>query len=449
MRAAIVLSLAASLAILASGVEAQESKLSIIRAGGLIDGLGKATRRDVIIVIRDQRIAEIRDATHNDSSNPQVRDLSGYFVLPGLIDVHSHVTLSHDPKLDYGDLSAASNGILGVVHAKRTLMAGFTTVRVPGGPYYADVALRDAINAGWVEGPRMFVSGPVLTMTGGHGATGNWAPPGVEVRSAAGTVVDGVDAVLREVRLHQKFGVDFIKVMATGGIFTARSDPGAASFTREEIEAAVDEARKRGQRVAAHAHGLEGIRNAVLAGVHSIEHGSFLDAETIRLMVERGTYLVPDVYADEYALVFGDEIGLDPEMLEKARAVSGRFRESARRAHEAGVKIAFGTDAGVCPHGENAKQFRLYVDLGMSPTEAIATATRNAAELIGVTDDLGTIEVGKYADLVAVPRNPLEDVRVLETIPFVMKGGQIVKDETNRQNATDQRQAADGAERRR
>lgn len=432
MRAAIALSLMTSLSILAGGAEAQESKPSIIRAGGLIDGSGKAARRDVIIVIRDERIAEIRNATPEDVRDAQVCDLSGYFVLPGLIDVHSHVTLSHDPKLDYGDLSAASNGILGVVHARRTLMAGFTTVRNPGGPYYADVALRDAINAGWIEGPRMFVSGPVLTMTGGHGATGNWAPPGVEVRSGAGSVVDGVDAMRREVRMHQKFGVDFIKVIATGGIFTARSDPGAASFTREEIEAAVDEARKRGQRVAAHAHGLEGIRNAVLAGVHSIEHGSFLDAATTKLMVERGTYLVPDVYADQYALVSGGEIGLDPEMLDKARAVSGRFRESARRAHEAGVKIAFGTDAGVYPHGENAKQFGLLVDLGMSPKEAIATATRNAAELLGVSNDLGTIEAGKYADLIAVPRNPLEDVRVLETIPFVMKGGRIVKDETNR-----------------
>lgn len=182
--------------------------------------------------------------------------------------------------------------------------------------------------------------------------------------------------------------------------------------------------------------------------MHSIEHGSFLDAETIKLMVERGTYLVPDVYAAEYTLLSGDEIGLDTEMLEKARAVDGRFPDSARRAHEAGVKIAFGTDAGVCPHGENAKQFGLYIDLGMSPTEAIATATRNAAELIGVSDDLGTIEAGKYADLVAVPRNPLEDIRVLENIPFVMKGGQIVKDETSRR-ATEQQQPTGGAERRR
>jgi imidazolonepropionase-like amidohydrolase len=437
MRAATVLSLAASLAIVAGGSAAEEPKLSIIRAGVLIDGSGKDLRRDVILVIRDERIAEIRDATPADASDARVRDLSGHFVLPGLIDVHSHLTLGHDPKLDYGNLSAAANGILGVVHAQRTLMAGFTTVRDPGGPYYADVALRDAINAGWIEGPRMFVSGPVITMTGGHAATGNWAPPGVEVRSTAGSVVDGVDAMRREVRMHQKFGVDFIKVIATGGIFSARSEPGAASFTREEIEAAVDEARKRNQRVAAHAHGLEGIRNAVLAGAHSIEHGSFLDDETLKLMVERGTYLVPDVYADEYTRVSGSEIGLDPEMLEKARAVSGRFRESARRAHKAGVRIAFGSDAGVYPHGENAKQFGLYVDLGMSPAEAIATATRNAAELIGV-GDVGTIAVGKYADLVAVPRNPLEDVRVLETIPFVMKGGRIVKDETSHADSTSQ-----------
>ena len=424
----------AILAGLAGEVGAQDVRPLVLRVGGLVDGTGKPLRKDVILVVQGERIAEIRDAKASDSSDAEgstVVDLGEFFVLPGLIDAHAHITQSHDPKLDFGELSAAACGILGVVHAKRTLMAGFTTVRDPSGPYYADVALRDAINAGWVEGPRMFVSGPVITMTGGHGAVGNWAPPGVEVQSGAMSVADGADGVRREVRTHQKYGVDFIKVVATGGIFTARSDPGAASYTREELEAAVDEARKRGQRVAAHAHGLEGIRNAVLAGAHSIEHGSFLDAETTQLMVERGTFLVPDVYADEYILTSGKELGIDPAMLEKARAVSARFRESATRAHKAGVKIAFGTDAGVYPHGENAKQFQLYVDLGMSPGEAIATATRHAAELIGVSADLGTIEVGKYADLVAVPRNPLEDARVLETIPFVMKGGRIVKNETS------------------
>ena len=215
--------------------------------------------------------------------------------------------------------------------------------------------------------PAMFVSGPVLTMAGGHGAVGNWAPPDLEIKSTAVSVADGPDEIRRAERAHQKYGVDFIKIIATGGIFTDRSDPGAASYTREEIEAAVDVARKRGQQVAAHAHGLEGSRNAVLAGVHSIEHGSFLDKETATLMAERGVFLVQDVYADEYSLTHGEAVGLDPAHLVKARALSGRFRESFKLAHAAGVKIAFGTDAGVYPHGENAKQFALYVSLGMSP----------------------------------------------------------------------------------
>jgi imidazolonepropionase-like amidohydrolase len=429
MRAALALVLGTILLPCAGAANGQEGPPAML-AGGLIDGTGKAVRKNVVLVIRGERIAEIRDATPGDASDAAIRDLRKYFILPGLIDVHAHLTMSHDPSLDYGGLSAASAGILGVIHAKRTLMAGFTTVRDPFGPYYADVALRDAINRGLLEGPRMFVSGPGLTMTGGHGAVGNWAPPGVEVRSAADSVVDGADEIRREVRLHQKYGVDFIKVIATGGIFTVGSDPGSAAFTREEIEAAVDEARKRGQRVAAHAHGTEGIRTAVLAGVHSIEHGSFLDAATAKLMVEHGTFLVPDVYADEYTLTKGADLGWDPDTLEKARSVSVRFRESVRLAHRAGVPIAFGSDAGVYPHGENAGQFALYLDLGLSPLEAISAATLNAARLIGASQDIGTVEVGKYADLVAVPSSPLDDIRVLETIPFVMKGGRVVKDET-------------------
>jgi imidazolonepropionase-like amidohydrolase len=311
-------------------------------------------------------------------------------------------------------------------------MAGFTTVRDPSGPYYADVALRDAIAAGWVEGPRMFVSGPAITMTGGHGAVGNWAPPGLEIMSAAASVADGPDEIRKAVRMHQKYGVNFIKIIATGGIFTDRSDPGAASYTREEMEAAVDEARKRGQRVAAHAHGLEGIRNAVLAGVHSVEHGSYLDAATAALMAERGVFLVSDVYADEYSLTQGEALGLDPAHLAKARAVSGWMRESFKTARAAGVKIAFGTDAGVFPHGENARQFALYVALGMSPMEALQSATLNAAELIGVSEDVGTIEAGKRADLIAVASDPLSDIRQLEAVLFVMKAGVVVKNETGR-----------------
>jgi len=410
----------------------QESRPTVIRAGVVIDGTGGSPRENVVIVIRDGRIVEVRSATQADAANPSAIDLTGFHVLPGLIDVHAHLTMSHDPDLDYGELSAPASGILGVMHAKRTLMAGFTTVRDPSGPYYADVALRDAIAAGWVDGPRMFVSGPVLTMTGGHGAVGNWAPPELELKSAAASVVDGMDEIRRGVRLHQKYGVDFIKIIATGGIFTDRSDPGAASYTREEIAAAVDEARKRGQRVAAHAHGLEGIRNAVLAGVHSIEHGSYLDAETAALMAERGVFLVPDVYADEYSLTHGEALGLEPVHLAKARAISGQFRESFTLAHAAGVKIAFGTDASVFPHGENARQFALYVALGMSPMEALQSATRNAAELIGVSGDLGTLQAGKHADLIAVASNPLNDIRQLEAVLFVMKAGVVVKNQTGR-----------------
>lgn len=410
----------------------QESAPSLILAGTVIDGTGSAPRTNVAIVIRDGRIVEVRSATPADAANPRAIDLTALHVLPGLMDVHAHVTMSHDPDLDYGELSAPTTGILGVVHARRTLMAGFTTVRDPFGPYYADVALRDAIAAGWIDGPRMFVSGPALTMTGGHGAVGNWAPPELELRTTAVTIADGTDEIRRAVRLHQKRGVDFIKIVATGGIFTDRSDPGAASYTSDELEAAVDEARKRGQRVAAHAHGLEGIRNAVLAGVHSIEHGSYLDTATAALMAERGVFLVPDVYADEYTLMHGEALGLDPAHMVKARTVSGHFRQSFRLAHAAGVKIAFGTDAGVFPHGENAKQFALYVKLGMTPMEAMLSATRNAAELIGVKDDLGTIETGRRADLIAVASSPLQDIRQLEAVVFVMKDGVVVKNETAR-----------------
>ena len=422
---------AATLALPLAG-HGQESTATVVRAGVLIDGSGGPPRERVTVVIRDGRIAETRAATPADAANPDAIDLTGFHVLPGLIDVHAHLTLSHDPDLDYGTLSGPASGVLGVMHARRTLMAGFTTVRDPFGPYYADVALRDAIAAGWVDGPRMFVSGPVITMTGGHGALGNGAPPEHEISSAAVSVADGMDEIRRAVRLHQKHGVDFIKVIATGGIFTDRSDPGAASYTREEIESAVDEARKRGQRVAAHAHGLEGIRNAVLAGVHSIEHGSYLDAATAALMAERGVFLVPDVYADEYALTHGEAIGLDAAHLVKARQVSRRFRESVILARAAGVKIAFGTDAGVFPHGDNARQFALYVALGMSPSEALQSATGTAAELIGVSEDVGTVEAGKRADLIAVASSPLDDIRQLEAVRFVMKAGVVVRNDTRR-----------------
>jgi imidazolonepropionase-like amidohydrolase len=424
LNAALTVALAVSATVPAAG---QDLRPTLIRAGTLIDGTGNSPRRNVTIVIEGDRIAEVRAERPGDADAPGALDLTDFHVLPGLIDVHAHLTISHDPALDYGEISASATAILGVVHAEKTLMAGFTTVRNPGGPHYADVALRDAIAAGWVDGPRMIVSGPALTMTGGHGAVGNWAPPDIEVKTAAVTVVDGATEIRRAVREHQKYGVDFIKVMATGGIFSDNSDPGAASYTREEIEAAVDEARKRGQHVAAHAHGLEGIQNAVLAGARTIEHGSYLDEATAKVMAERGVFLVSDVYADEFSLEHGESLGHEAEHLAKARAVSARFRESFQIARRAGVKLAFGTDAGVFPHGENARQFALYVALGMSPMEALQSATAVAAEVIG-SADVGIVEAGRYADLIAVPSDPLQDIRQLESVPFVLKGGVVVKD---------------------
>ena len=417
--------------VVATGQGTPQGPRTLIRAGVLIDGTGGPPQHDAAIVIADGRIVDVRPATQADRPTPGAPDLSDWYVLPGLIDVHAHLTLSPEPSLDYGEISGPASAILGVVHARQTLMAGFTTIRDPGGGHYADVALRDAIDSGRVLGPRLFVSGPILTMTGGHGAVGNWAPPDLEIRSAAATVVDGVDEIRRAVRLHQQYGVDFIKIIATGGIFTDRSDPGSASYTRDEIAAAVDEARKRSQRVAAHAHGLEGIRNAVLAGVHSIEHGSYLDEDTAKLMAERGVFLVSDVYADEYSLQHGESRGLEPEHLAKARVVSARFRESFGIARSAGVTIAFGTDAGVFPHGENAKQFASYVALGMSAMAAIQSATRDAAAVIG-SPDVGTVEPGKHADLIAVPSDPLKDIRQLEAVPFVTKAGIVVKAERAR-----------------
>jgi imidazolonepropionase-like amidohydrolase len=424
----LAMAIAVSTAIPAAG---ESQRPTLVRAGFLIDGTGKPPRRNVTIVLQSDRIAEVRPEMPADATAPGALDLSDFHVLPGLIDVHAHLTLSPDPALDYGQISASTSAILGVVHAKSTLMAGFTTVRDTGGPHYADLALRDAINAGLVDGPRMFVSGPVLTITGGHGAVGNWAPPDMEIKSSAVTVVDGSVEIRQAVRAHQKYGVDFIKIIATGGIFSDHSEPGATAFTREELEAAADEARKRGQYLAAHAHGLDGIQNAVLAGARTIEHGSFLDEATARLMAERGVFLVSDVYADEYSVQQGDALGLDPAHLAKARAVSGRFRESFRIARQAGVKLAFGSDAGVYPHGENARQFALYVGLGMTPMEALRSATEVAAEAIGSTD-VGTVEAGRYADLVAVRSDPLQDVRQLESVSFVMKGGVVVKNETGK-----------------
>lgn len=356
-------------------------------------------------------------------------DLSAYTVLPGLIDAHAHLTDNSymGAEFDHWSLPAASFGIVGTVNARKTLLAGFTTVRDVSSPFFASLALRDAINLGWTEGPRMFVSGAMITMTGGHGAWGNWIAPQHNVDTQAHAIADGADEVRRAVREQIKHNVDVIKVAATGGFGTHGTIPAAASYTLEELRAAVEEASKRGLTVAAHAHGAQGIKNAVLAGVTSIEHVTLADKEAIELMRDHKVYAVMDLLAAHYDLIerkadFSSK-QLSGSNAEEFDNYLSRFAE----VYKAGVPMAFGTDSGIYPHGRNAEQFGLMVRAGASPADAIRMATVWAARLLGAADEVGTIAVGKSADLIAVQDNPLKDVTTLEKVVFVMRQGQVYK----------------------
>ena len=314
--------------------------------------------------------------------------------------------------------------VFSVSAAHRTLDAGFTTVRNVGAGGFGDVALRDAINAGEVPGPRLIVSGPSLGITGGH-CDSNLLPPEHEYR--ADGVADGPWEVRRQVRENLKFGATVIKFCATGGVLSRRTSLGAQQYTLDEMRALVNEAHTLGVKVAAHAHGTAGIKAAIRAGVDSIEHASLLDDEAITLALAGGTMFVMDVYVSDFILESGEALGILPESLDKERQVGHVQRESFRRAHAAGVPMVFGSDAGVYPHGDNAKQFAYMVEHGMTPTEAIQAATVTAAELLGWSDDVGVVAPGRYADLIAVEGDPLSDIRLLEDVVFVMKGGAVHK----------------------
>lgn len=411
---------------LAAVSEAMAQDLIYIQAGRLVDVVDGRMLTDQTIVVRGERIERIgNSASISVPAYGNVIDLGDATVLPGLIDMHVHLTGDAEAQ-GYERLAASvpRNALYGAANARRTLNAGFTTVRNVGAGGYADVALRDAINNGDVPGPRMRVAAHGLGITGGH-CDNNLLPP--EYGAEGGGVADGPWEIRQKIRENVKYGADLTKFCATGGVLSKGTTVGAQQYSLEEMMAIVTESHQRDRRVAAHAHGTEGIRAAIQAGVDSVEHASMIDEEGIRLAIANGTFLVMDVYVSTYILEMGESAGFLPESLAKERQVGQVQRDNFRRAHEAGVRMAFGTDAGVYPHGNNAKQFAYMVEYGMTAMEAIQAATVNAAELLGWPGDVGAVRSGMYADIIAVRGNPLDDVRELEDVRFVMKGGEVVK----------------------
>ena len=400
-----------------------------VRCGKLLDVRSGRTLDDQMVVFDDQgvilTVGPGASAKLPASLTPV--DLSAATCLPGLIDVHTHLT-ANPTDSGYASLgvSVPREAITGVKNARLTLRAGFTTVRNVGASGFTDVALRDGINAGDVEGPRMLVSGPPLSITGGH-CDNNLLPS--EFHYKAEGVADGPWAARAKVRETIKYGADLIKVCASGGVLSKGDQPGTPQYTLEELQAIAEEAHKLGRKVAAHAHGTQSIKDAIRAGIDSVEHSSLIDDEGIALAKQRGTYLVFDIYNDDFILQEGAKAGMLAESIEKEKKIGRLQRENFRHAYQSGAKIAFGTDAGVYPHGDNARQFAKMTEWGMKPLEAIQAATVNAADLLGWSANVGALETGHYADIIAVSGDPLADVRVLESVKFVMKGGTVVRNE--------------------
>lgn len=404
---------------------AADSLRTIIIAGKLFDARAGRLVNNQAIVVQDGSILSV-GARPVPLPGDKVLDLSGYTVLPGLIDAHTHLT--GDPTFGYEELgiSTPRAALTGAKNARITLMAGFTSVRDVGAPGFSDIALRDAIEAGDVPGPHMIASGPALGITGGH-CDNNLLPYEYHVSEIG--VADGVTGVQKKVREVIKYGASVIKFCATGGVLSKGDDPRASQYTQEEMKAIVTDAHRLGRKVAAHSHGGEGIIWASEAGVDSIEHGTYIDDKGIAVLKKNGTYMVPTIYLNEWLVENMDRIGMPDFYKKKELAVAEVSFKNMSNAVKQGVKIAFGTDSAVYPHGLNARQFALYVKMGMTPAQAIQSATVSAADLLGWKDQTGAIEPGKWADIIAVKADPLADIRALENVSFVMKSGVVYKNE--------------------
>ena len=399
----------------------------IVTAARMIDVERGRYVANPVVVVTDGRITAVGTAVPAGlPADARRLDLPGLTLLPGLIDMHVHLAstpyVSGWNELDYADDFGA---VLQVPNALATLNAGFTTVRNVGGPAFADVALRQAIDGGFVPGPRVIPAGASFGATGGHCDT-TGLPYSFSQASPFNT--DGVENARHAVREVRKYGAQVIKVCATGGVFSRNTEPGQQQMTLAELTAVADEAHMWGLKVAAHAHGAAGIRDAIRAGIDTLEHASLIDAEGIRLAVQHGTWLSMDIYNTDFTQATGTEFGVTEDNLRKDREIGQLQRDNFRAAHDAGARMVYGTDAAIYPHGQNARQFAIMVQYGMTPAEAIRSATWNAAQALGREGDVGAIISGRYGDLIAVSGDPLADVRALETVPVVIKGGAVVRD---------------------
>jgi len=419
------LAMGVALAVWALGASAQAATVAV-SAARLVDvATGKVVESPVVVIVDGRITAVGRQGEAAAPAGAEKVDLPGVTLLPGLIDMHTHISSSPlYSGYTYLQFSDSFWSVLSTRHAKDTLNAGFTTIRNVGAENYDDVGLREAIDGGFVPGPRIVAAAYAIGATGGH-CDSTFFPPSMAQKSPA--LVDSPDQGRQMVRQMKKYGAQVIKICATGGVFSHGDAPGAQQMTLEEMKAIVDEAHMAGMKVAAHAHGASGIRQAVLAGVDTIEHASLVDDEGIRLAVQKGAWFGMDIYNTDYTQAEGAKNGVLEENLQKDRDIGEIQRQNFRKVLKAGVKMIYSTDAGIYPHGDNAKQFAVMVRYGATPLQAIQSATVNAAQALGQEKDVGQVAVGRFGDLVGVSGDPLADVTVLEHPVFVMKGGEVVK----------------------